>query len=65
MVNHGIQRQGHTCKDCHSPDGILDFAALGYPQQRVQELQSMEIVEEVDEDLKASAAAAAQQPDGV
>jgi hypothetical protein len=51
MVNHGIQRQGHTCKDCHSPDGILDYAALGYPPERVEELSSMDIVEEVDEDF--------------
>jgi len=58
MVNHGIQRDGHTCKDCHSPDGILDFAALGYTPDRVEELTSMDIVEEVDEDLAASAAPA-------
>lgn len=51
MVNHGIQRQGHTCKDCHSPDGILDYAALGYPPERVKELSSMDIAEEIDEDF--------------
>jgi hypothetical protein len=47
MVNHGIQRAGHGCTDCHAPDGILDFAALGYPPERVAELQSMEIVDEI------------------
>jgi hypothetical protein len=51
MVNHGIERQGHTCLDCHSPDGILDYAALGYSPERVKELQSMDIVEEIDEDF--------------
>jgi hypothetical protein len=47
MVNHGIQRKGHDCTACHSPDGILDFDALGYPPDRVAELQSMDIVEEI------------------
>jgi len=56
MVNHGIERDGHTCKDCHSPDGILDYAALGYPPERVTELQSMDIVEEIDEDFAKSSA---------
>ncbi|MCG6941835.1 MAG: nitrite reductase [Thiohalocapsa sp.] len=55
MVNHGIQREGHTCKDCHSPDGLLDFAALGYPPERVKELQSMDIAEKIDKDLAAAA----------
>jgi hypothetical protein len=49
MVNHGIQREGHACKACHQPDGLLDYAALGYPPQRVAELTSDEILEEVDE----------------
>jgi hypothetical protein len=47
MVNHGIQRQGHDCTACRSPDGILDFDALGYPAERVAELQSMDLVEEI------------------
>jgi hypothetical protein len=51
MVNHGIQRDGHTCKDCHSPDGILDYAALGYPPERVEALSSMDITDEVGEDF--------------
>lgn len=58
MVNHGIQRQGHTCKDCHSPDGIMDYAALGYPPERVEELSSMDVAEEVDEDFAVKPAAA-------
>ena len=24
-----------TCESCHSPEGVLDFAALGYPEERV------------------------------
>jgi hypothetical protein len=59
MVNHGIERQGHTCLDCHSPDGILDYAALGYPPERVKALQSMDIVEDIDEDFAAEPGAAA------
>ena len=51
MVNHSIQRDGHTCEDCHSPDGILDYEALGYAPERVKELQSMDIAKEIDEDF--------------
>ncbi len=54
MVNHGIQRQGQTCKDCHRPDGILDYAALGYPPERVEELESMDIVEKIDGDFAST-----------
>jgi hypothetical protein len=49
MVSHGIQRDGHGCRDCHSPDGILDYAALGYAPERVEQLQSMDIVEEISD----------------
>jgi hypothetical protein len=49
MVSHGIQREGHGCHDCHSPDGILDYAALGYAPERVEQLQSMDIVEEISD----------------
>jgi hypothetical protein len=24
-----------TCESCHSTEGVLDFAALGYPEERV------------------------------
>lgn len=41
MVNHGITRQGRTCAECHSPNGLLDFKALGYNPERVAELTSM------------------------
>ncbi|MBF0130393.1 MAG: nitrite reductase [Alphaproteobacteria bacterium] len=40
MVNHGIQRKGRTCRECHSETGILDYARLGYSPQRVRELQN-------------------------
>ena len=45
MVNHGIQRAGLTCQDCHSADGILDYVALGYTPERAKALQRMDIVE--------------------
>ncbi|GIX07493.1 MAG: hypothetical protein KatS3mg115_1896 [Candidatus Poribacteria bacterium] len=41
MVNHGIQREGWGCQDCHRPNGILDFAALGYPPERVRDLENL------------------------
>lgn len=32
MINHGIQKQGRACAQCHTREGgLLDFAALGYP----------------------------------
>ena len=49
MVSHGIQREGHGCRDCHTPDGILDYAALGYAPERVEQLQAMDIVEEISD----------------
>jgi hypothetical protein len=48
MVNHGIERDGHGCSDCHAADGILDYAALGYAPERVRELQQMDIVEQIE-----------------
>lgn len=39
MVNHGIQSEGRSCKQCHkSRKGIIDFEALGYPPERVKDL---------------------------
>jgi hypothetical protein len=48
MVNHGIQREGHDCKTCHQPDGLLDYEALGYTPERIAELTSNEIIEEIE-----------------
>ncbi|MBF0184316.1 MAG: nitrite reductase [Magnetococcales bacterium] len=41
MVNHGIRKEGRRCKECHSTRGIIDFEGLGYPPERVAELQSL------------------------
>jgi hypothetical protein len=38
-VNHGVRRIGFACRDCHSPHGVLDFTALGYPPEEVEGLQ--------------------------
>jgi hypothetical protein len=38
-INHGISREGLTCRDCHVPDGgRLDFVALGYDEDKIEEL---------------------------
>lgn len=42
MVNHGITGKAFECKDCHSPNGIMDFEALGYSPARVKDLQYLE-----------------------
>lgn len=48
MVNHGIQKQGRLCADCHTPGGIMDFDGLGYPPNRVQELVNLPELEIYD-----------------
>ena len=45
MVNHGIQRDGRDCVECHASDGIMDFRALGYTPERAAELGSRDILE--------------------
>lgn len=42
MINHGIQREGHGCRDCHSPNGIMDFRALGYSEERAASLERLD-----------------------
>jgi hypothetical protein len=32
------------CSDCHKKDGYLDFKELGFPKQRIDHLNSTEIV---------------------
>ena len=41
MVNHGIQREGLSCRDCHSANGVLDFKKLGYSPERIKDLQNL------------------------
>ncbi len=38
-VSHGVKRVGYSCGDCHSPNGVIDFRSLGYPDDRISELQ--------------------------
>jgi len=38
MFNHGIQKEGRQCIECHSPNGIMDFKALGYSPDRAHDL---------------------------
>ena len=38
-VSHGVKRMGYSCRDCHSPHGVLDFASLGYSSDEVSKLQ--------------------------
>jgi hypothetical protein len=44
-ISHGIQRAGRTCEECHAPDGILDYRALGYSPERAAELARTDILE--------------------
>jgi hypothetical protein len=41
MINHGINKDGRECEECHTSNGILDFAMLGYPEERIADLQNL------------------------
>jgi octaheme c-type cytochrome (tetrathionate reductase family) len=43
IQNHMVAPKEYAlkCQDCHVPRGRLNFAALGYPQERAEMLQSM------------------------
>jgi mono/diheme cytochrome c family protein len=41
MINHGIEKDARQCADCHTPGGIIDYEALGYPPERAKELQNL------------------------
>ncbi|MBF0424517.1 MAG: cytochrome b/b6 domain-containing protein [Magnetococcales bacterium] len=47
MVNHGIQREGRGCRECHDPNGIINFKALGYPAERVRDLTHLPELEKL------------------
>ncbi len=36
MINHAIQKEGRTCNECHTQNGLLDFAALGYTPEEIE-----------------------------
>jgi len=42
MFNHGIQRDGRACQECHASDGIMNYRLLGYPPERVAELEDLD-----------------------
>ena len=39
-VNHGVKRMGYSCRDCHSPNGVMDFASLGFSAAEVKKLRT-------------------------
>ncbi|MDD5087411.1 MAG: cytochrome c3 family protein [bacterium] len=42
MINHGIQKRGRSCAECHTRDGgLLDFRALGYPEDDAEMLATL------------------------
>jgi hypothetical protein len=38
-----IKPKGHECKTCHSKDGILDFKALGFAENRIVDLEQLNV----------------------
>lgn len=41
MVNHGIEKTGRQCDECHTTNSIMDFELLGYSPERVFELEHL------------------------
>ncbi|GBD91689.1 doubled CXXCH motif [bacterium BMS3Abin04] len=41
MLNHGIKKEGRTCVDCHSQNGIMNFEKLGYSKKRAEKLRTL------------------------
>lgn len=38
-----IKPKGHECKTCHSKDGILDFRKMGFAENRIVDLQQLNV----------------------
>ncbi|MBF0177582.1 MAG: nitrite reductase [Magnetococcales bacterium] len=47
MINHGIKREGRGCRECHDPNGIINFKALGYPEDRIRDLTHLPELEKI------------------
>ncbi len=41
MINHGIEKGGRGCAECHSQNGILDYEKLGYSKVRIADLTNL------------------------
>jgi hypothetical protein len=57
MVNHGIEKEGHKCEACHSPNGIMDFKALGYSPAKVYDLTHLRELKWVEQGRTRQASA--------
>ena len=39
QLSHGVtKKRALRCQDCHSPNGVFDFKALGYSQEKIKKL---------------------------
>ncbi len=45
MVNHGIQKEGRECVQCHTSNGIINFKMLGYSPERIKDLENLKELE--------------------
>ncbi len=41
MINHGVTRAARSCDECHTTNGLLDFRALGYSEERARDLEHL------------------------
>jgi len=44
-----VSKEAVTCEECHKRDGYINFSALGYKQDRVNELIRLEIIKLINE----------------
>ncbi len=47
-LHEGLSQKPVFCTECHKQEGYFDFAALGFPQNRVDNLTSNEIARMID-----------------
>lgn len=38
-VNHGVKKNALSCSSCHSKSGVMNFKALSYSQQQINQLE--------------------------
>ncbi|NPA90557.1 MAG: hypothetical protein GXO55_03775 [Chloroflexi bacterium] len=43
QISHGVvgKEDARTCRDCHVPDGVMDFSALGYTEEEKAKLTAL------------------------
>jgi hypothetical protein len=43
-----LSKKAVACDECHNKDGYMDFAKLGFPHYRINQLASSEVAQMMD-----------------